>query len=197
LEEPDRAAPNAAEAAVSARAPALLAAVLLGCCSPKQSVDRAQGIGSLTDDDVIGDVPTKGHFVRVELHGACEAAGELLAQDAEGIWLSTLKHRKPYIVRVRTREIQRVLVELYGSAGTAVGVVTTLGTISTGTHGKFLLLSGPVWLISGISSAAYEGTANDYDATGSELDQLWQFARHPPGPPPSLVATNALFVGCY
>ncbi len=169
----------------------LLLVLLFGCA--RQSVDRVRGVGSETSDTKLEDVPVKGHDVVVELGEYCKFEGELLAQDWRSLWVLTDDRQ---LVRVPTARVRRVLVELYASGSLATGVVTTVGTLSTVTHGFFLVLTGPAWLISGITSSVYESQTNDYGAKGSELDSLWRFARYPQGPPLRLAVTPTTPANC-
>lgn len=172
---------------------ALALALALGSgCAPRESVNRAEGIGTADDRLSVESVPVTGHRVVVSVAEMCDLEGELLATDVYSLWV---QRQDGGVVRVPTRQVARVLVELYPGAGLEVGVITGLGTLSTVSHGAFLVLTAPMWLASGISSGVYEANANDLDASSkAAFGQLWQFARYPQGPPNILLQhpTSAL-----
>jgi hypothetical protein len=163
--------------------PVVLSALV--ACTPRHYVDRTEGIGSLTSGTELARVPTRGYPAVVEYADGCTLEGELLAQDWRNIWLS---HESGRVVLIELSSVGRVLIELYPSHPLAMGVWTGIGTVSTLSHGFFLVLTGPTWLASGIASTVHEAEVNDYAVEGSDLGDLWQFTRYPQGPPPALAA---------
>jgi hypothetical protein len=77
-----------------------------------------------------------------------------------------------------------VTVEVRSSASGEMGVWTALGCASTVTHGYYLIITGPMWLATGITSAVGESRSSHAKAENqSDFGRLYQFARFPQGLP--------------
>ncbi len=162
-------------------------------CAHQGVPDRSLPMGAPYEDGEelpsLEEVPVRGVPTEVTLHG-CTGQGELLAADDEAIWLQVegvtdLTH----IEVVRWKDVQEVSIELHESDAGWVAGWTAAGVVSTASHGLFLVLTVPVWLIVGISAGSAEAAGNDAVAKNSEqYFQLFQFARFPQGMPPALRA---------
>jgi hypothetical protein len=60
---------------------------------------------------------------------------------------------------------------------------TALGTLSTASHGFFLIFSAPIWMLGGLMSGLSAGIENDAVASNDVLDALRSRARCPAGLP--------------
>ena len=68
-----------------------------------------------------------------------------------------------------------------------------LGTLSTISHGAFLIFSAPLWIITGITATITEANRpNKLEYPGSSLQEINKFARFPPGIPDGLELKNLM-----
>lgn len=161
-----------------ARAAAVLALVLhlAGCKTTAQKQDRSTSLGgSLVDADV-GDVPVRGHFVNVYVEEGPSKSGELISVSKREL----IVLEKNEDVAVPLDEIRYVEVEDVWSAQSSWGGAwVLLGTLSTISHGFIILLSAPIWVLTGIPAVAGGELSNDVDFRKGELQKLRAFARYP------------------
>jgi hypothetical protein len=157
-----------------------VACLLLGSCShSSRPFDRSVPIGSPSSGETVADVPVRGHVITVTTHRG-SVTGELLAVGpAELILLAENDGRI-----VSFSEIEDVDIKLYPSRSVATGVWTGVGTATAVSHGWWLIISMPVWLISGITVSV--GEAENTRVEGVKLAQLYQYARFPQGMPDTL-----------
>jgi hypothetical protein len=144
-------------------------------------------------------MPT-GVFARLGLPGE-EQSGELLAVEPEGFVLETGGQAR----LIPPQCVQWVqLARFEGDYGSTLawGV---LGTLSTLSHGAFLVLTGPVWLLSmGIAagSQARAGVLTEplANPTPEAMERLRKWARFPQGLPsgylPEALAARRTGVAC-
>jgi hypothetical protein len=97
-------------------------------------------------------------------------------------------------------EVMEITVEVYDQDTGGFVLWTVLGTISTISHGYFLVLTAPAWVLTGGGSAMNAEHTDDITVTDqAELDHLTQFARFPQGLPPGYrpirVAAKAGWLG--
>lgn len=161
----------------------LFAVVGAACGGP--GLDRSVVEGSPVEDFPLEQVPTRGHVITVSVRGEPRLEGELIALDPDVLWLENEWGNLRAIPR---SQIEYVEVELYESDAAALATWTTLGTISTISHGFFIFLTGTAWLSSGIPASVSESERNDVLAVRHGLEPLFQFARFPQGMPHALRA---------
>jgi hypothetical protein len=160
---------------------ATLLAVLLATSACKTAnPDRTLHLGQPEQDVRVGEVPVRGSLAKVKRVSE-EFVAEVLAVDEESLWL---QHEGKEI-QVPRALIQRVEIELYPSKAAETGIWTGFGTASTLSHGFFLLISAPVWLITGITASVSAARANTVVFEPHQLDLLQQYARFPQGMPPA------------
>jgi hypothetical protein len=157
-------------------------AIVLSCaaCAGHEQLDRDVSKGDPTSVRV-DEVPVKGFTATVTTSDRT-LSGELLAVEADHLYL--LDDGKT--LDIPTREVVKVTVDLYPAYGDWIAVWTVAGTISTISHGRWLLITAPIWLLVGIPTAAVTYSSNPGSATAhlpGETVQLWQFARFPAGLP--------------
>lgn len=165
------------------RSPAILVALVpcvVGCASG--GLDRTTVPGHVDTSATIDTVPVRGFEVAVEVADGSSVEGELLAVDQEAIWVLTERGPLP-LLRSNVRE---VLVQLREHSGTELGGWTAAGTFSTLSHGFWLIFSAPIWLLAGIPVSVDEILASRETAQSGSFELLYQFARFPQGPTPSM-----------
>lgn len=147
----------------------------------------------LPDLDAMGK-NVHGGWAECTLEGGV-AVGELLAVDADSVWLLSGGHLRV----VPMHRVSSMFVTGYNADYGGLAVWTVLGTASTITHGIALILSAPVWLIVGsISTVSYSYNSRE-SVTRRELDEphaaaraierLRMYARFPQGLDPWLDRT--------
>lgn len=146
--------------------------------------------GFLPDLDAM-DRHVHGGWAECTLVGGV-SAGELLAVDADSVWLLSGGHLRA----VPMHRVSSMFVTGYNADYGGLAVWTVLGTASTITHGILALLSSTVWLVVGtISTVSYSYSSRE-SVTRRELDEpvaaaraierLRMYARFPQGLPESL-----------
>jgi hypothetical protein len=152
---------------------ASLACVLAGACArhtaPPDFLPKPQDAGR------------DAHGGWVELtHLATRIEGELLAVGADSVWVL----RQRAVVALATRDVSELKVTGYAaSKGPLIGW-TALGSVSTASHGFFLVLSLPTWVIVGVVSTAAETNAAQLKLPRAGWADLARYARFPQGLPP-------------
>lgn len=139
------------------------------------------GQASARGDIPAADVPVCGFHVEVTARsgGSPFASGELLAVDPCGLHVLT----ENGVVHVPLHEVMEVDVRMpEGMSGGAVALWTGLGTVSTLSHGVALIITAPLWLVTGGVAGAQAGERHGV-ARGTELPRLGDFARFPAGLP--------------
>jgi len=107
--------------------------------------------------------------------------GELLAATTDSLFVLPLDGPFHAVARPTVTELQ---LTAYDANWGYLGVWTALGTLSTLSHGLFLPLSAPVWIIGG--SVATSSQSRRPVFTNPPLETLRRFARFPQGLPPNL-----------
>jgi len=171
------------------------ACVALGCATTSE-LDRSEPVGSPSSAD-LAEVPVRGHRVVVFLYerhehaGESTVTGELLAVDPYNLWV-LLDQESDWLGNQRTlrldlEAIAKVAVELQPSQSTTAGTLTTVGAISTLSHGFWLVFTAPLWIVTGVPASTYETRVAEGVVAPDGLDTLFQYARWPQGPPEPLV----------
>ena len=111
-----------------------------------------------------------------------KVAGELLTLDAREARLLTSSG----VVRLPLERVARLHVETHRTREVGLALWTTAGALSTASHGGFLVLTFPMWLISGIAATAVESRAGILEHPPRPLPDLQPFARFPQGWPEGL-----------
>ncbi|MFN0151184.1 MAG: hypothetical protein ACKVU1_10830 [bacterium] len=152
---------------------------------------------------------TYGAWVTIDTRAAETPAhrwrGELIAIEADSIFL----HDGNSLVGLAIARVKKAKIAAYSSPAAVGGGWALAGLLSTGSHGFGLLISAPVWILTGIFTSAamsYEpittissqsrGIGEGVDPRDVELGiarEHWQsfyaarkFARFPQGLPPEL-----------
>lgn len=155
---------------------ALLATPACKTANPDRTVHR----GELERNVRVEEVPVRGSLITVKrLDVKDKLVGELLAVDGEHLWLRVENKEFP----LPRLDVQSVELELYPSKASDTAIWTGVGTASTLTHGWFLVLSAPIWLITGITSTVSASKEGTVVLEQPDLDLLRQYARFPQGMP--------------
>lgn len=158
---------------------AALAAGTPGCLRNPDPMPRS--MSSVESD-------ARGGFAVVTVPGKGVFHGELIAISPLEVWVlvgDAMLHEP--LARVSKLEIHPYRVPVGGLAATGA-----LGTLSTLSHGFFLVISAPLWIVTTvISGAMYSRTARErYD--GGNWDELAKWARFPQGMPAGLTREELL-----
>ena len=107
--------------------------------------------------------------------------GELVAIDRGAFYV---KPEGADIVAIPVSQVTDArLVAWHGSPG-KIDAWGLAGTASTASHGAFLILTAPVWLITTISSDIAHRHEPIFDYPDRPLDEIRRYARFPQGLPP-------------
>ena len=157
---------------------ALGLALGLTACATRGGLDRSVSYGDPTHV-ALKDVPVKGFLVDVDVYEGDGASGELLAVYDDGLWVLTDKGTR----WVPKRSVRTVSVKLYRSPVGELVAWTFVGTLSTVSHGFFLVFTAPAWVLVGVTTALNASQATHLDVHQRDAPKLWQFARFPAGLP--------------
>jgi hypothetical protein len=156
-----------------------LAACALVACAHSTEVDRSRPTGRSPATVDVKDVPVKGFETQVEWEGGPTRTGELLAIDDRSLYLLIDGEIHP----IPRAAVTSVSVELYPSHAWVSAGWAAVGTLSTLSHGFYLVFTAPVWVASGVGTSIYASNSNDVEVPNRELGRLNQFARFPQGLP--------------
>jgi hypothetical protein len=174
-----------------------VALALLGvaACGPGTGHGRGTSRGS-SAEAALDDVPLCGFHVTVETSRRVpllrddDVEGELIAVEPETIAVLAPEG----LTRIPRDAVQRVVVTVLPERRTAAGATMGLGALSTLSHGAYLLISLPVWLVAG--GIAVGMTSHEERWKFSPMDELYQFARFPQGLPQGWPPANSLPKPC-
>ncbi len=168
--------------------PLLLLASLAIACASVVSHPRLDDVGPpppLRGESVVSDEPRVwGHQAVVYGFDGHELHGELQAIAADGLWLN--RGGTPHKVALHDIAYVEVVLERDSNLGTIIGVGVG-GTLSTVTHGFFLVITAPVWVLSTTGLAIAEGVSAS-STLAFDAGDWWtmrHYARFPQGMPPA------------
>jgi len=108
--------------------------------------------------------------------------GELLAVTADSVWVLTAQGARV----IPTASVKEGKLTGYQSQTGAISGFTALGVLSTASNGVVLILTAPLWIITGTVAGSHESRA----PVSTVPEQRWQdlavFARFPQGMPPGV-----------
>ena len=132
---------------------------------------------------VVAQHSTRGGWIVVEPRGsdvsspdASRVEGELIAIDDDAYHVLTAGGLRS----VSRSSPHRITLVAFGTSPGAIAAWASVGGLSTLSHGGFLLLTAPMWAVSGVVAAAKESGAGILH----EADRARAFARFPQGLPP-------------
>ena len=126
-----------------------------------------------------------GGWIAVQVRGDAQFSGELIAIDPGRLWLLGVMPRAQLLTIARADVTSARLWAWETEEGRLVGL-GVLGTLSTPSHGFFLVLSAPTWVIVTTLLASIESRASILDYPGDAWDKLAIWARFPQGMPAGL-----------
>lgn len=160
----------------------LTAALLAGATGCLRNLDPSpRSIATVQTD-------AHGAFAVVSVAGQDAHLGELIAIGPSEVWvLSGDELIQTPLQSVSELEIYPYEVSTAGLVGWGL-----LGTLSTLSHGVWLVFSAPVWILTTtITSVGHSRTARELYVPG-DWQALAKWARFPQGLPPGLTATDLL-----
>ncbi|HMG24646.1 MAG TPA: hypothetical protein VK607_25090 [Kofleriaceae bacterium] len=132
----------------------------------------------------IDKVALDGHggWIVVTRRSGAETAGELIAVDPDAIRVLT----PAALVAIERPAIVRARLWAWDAEHGGYALWGTAGTLSTVSHGFFLILSAPVWVLTTTITSSVESRASIVDYPDHGWDKLAVWARFPQGMPPGL-----------
>lgn len=112
------------------------------------------------------------------LEQTAAASGELLAATQDTLFILN----EGGVSEIPVLSVKRMQLEIFKEKRVA-GIWALLGTLSTASHGIGLVVSGPIWIISGIALAAAESSAGLRRFDGPPHEDVRLYARFPQGLP--------------
>jgi len=114
-----------------------------------------------------------------------EISGEFISSDSINVYLLAVDN----LLTINKSDIKEAILELDDKNSLEYGAWAGVGTLATISHGKFLIISAPLWLIVGISAASGESFRDRYVEempAATYWEEVQKFARFPQGIPPNL-----------
>ncbi len=115
----------------------------------------------------------------LKLSGRDRIDGELIAVNEDTVFVLSLSGLKA----IAKTDIQWAKLTGYDSRYGQLGYWATLGTLSTAFHGWLLLVSAPVWMLTGITVTALQSHVPELKYPSASWDELRKYARFPQGLP--------------
>lgn len=127
-----------------------------------------------------------GGWVVVTARDGTQVRGELISVTREYVHVLRVGQPGAALVYLRTSDIGRAKVYTYESEG-GIGVMGLLGTLSTASHGFWLIFTAPIWILASSIAAAAESNHVELDYPEDDsLEELSHWARFPQGIPPNV-----------
>jgi hypothetical protein len=111
--------------------------------------------------------------------------GELIAVSAESVWVLSGNRG----LAIPTATVKKGKLTAYAAQKDGLTAWMLLGTLSTLSNGAFLILTAPMWLISGSLAVGGESRAPERKTPPLTWVELAPFARFPQGIPDGLALT--------
>ncbi len=105
--------------------------------------------------------------------------GELLAVTADSVWVLSTQGARV----IATGSVKEGRLTAYQSQTGAITGWTALGVLSTASNGVVLILTAPLWIITGTIAGINESHAPVRDVPGQRWEDLAAFGRFPQGMP--------------
>lgn len=149
-------------------------------CTSIGHLDRSQPTGGEIESEIQArDVPVCG-FLVIAQSDRGRIDGELI-EVRNGVLLVLSDNG---IVELPADELSRVqVITSEPTRRTETVLWGVSGTLSTLSHGAFLIFTMPVWISTSIGTARWARIASRITVGHGELEQLWQYARYPDGLP--------------
>ncbi len=119
-----------------------------------------------------------GGWVTLKLKSNEQLTGELIAVSGDSIYVADSS-----LHVVAQSDVLKARLVAYNSHAGKMGTWTILGTLSTISHGFFLLLSAPVWMIGGGIATVARSREPILDYPKHNFNRFAPFARFPGGLP--------------
>jgi hypothetical protein len=163
----------------------LIAAALLASAGCLHNPDpRPRSMAEIQSD-------THGGYAVVRAGGQVVVWGELIAIGPSDVWILSGGR----VIHTPLERVAELEVHPYALTVSAVAAWGLLGTLSTISHGFFLVLSAPVWIVtSTITAAVHSRTAHEkYHRDQGNWPELAKWARFPQGIPPGVTEAEILY----
>ncbi len=125
---------------------------------------------------------TYGAWINVEYDSVskekAQLGGELIAISKDSIYIA---NETFYIIALSSIKSARLVT--YKSNAEVIGGLVLLGTLSTISHGWFLIFTAPMWIIGGSIASGVRSFEPIVDYPKQELSRFVPFARYPQGLP--------------
>jgi hypothetical protein len=133
-----------------------------------------------------------GGWAEVEGPGVRGVTGELIAVSADSLWVlaenqSPAGRPEAYeLLGMSWSEVRKCTLVAYNSGASTVTGLTVLGTLTTASHGVFLVITAPIWVVTGFIASHKQRGSVIWEHPRDSLVRLRAFSRFPQGIPPGL-----------
>jgi hypothetical protein len=163
---------------------ALSLIVLVGACAmtpipSDKRVSREQAVTS-----------GKGAYALLTFSDRATIAGELIAATHNSVWILTSEQSVLAVYPVSA--LESVALGVHDNNARMFGLWTTLGAVSTISHGVLLVFTLPIWLTAGISTTSLESRRGIMEYSPAAFETMNMYARFPQGLPPGIREADLL-----
>jgi hypothetical protein len=111
-----------------------------------------------------------------------EAHGELLAIHTDSLFVLAANN----LIAIPLKKITKAKLTAYDANTGPLTAWSVLGTLSTASHGFGLIISAPVWIISGTAATSAQSYAPQLSFPKKSWGEFRKYARFPNGLPPNI-----------
>jgi hypothetical protein len=130
------------------------------------------------------EVPENPRGCWIELETKVDKiSGEFIGLSEDNVYVEVIKFGKKLYAVPRDEVKKAQIVVFYPDGTSYLGLWTLLGVLLSFTHGGYLLISIPIWLLFGISSIIGRSYEPVFSYSKKELDKMSIYARYPQGVP--------------
>lgn len=115
-----------------------------------------------------------------------ELQGEFLAVEGDSLFVFATVDERWELVSLSLSDILGGKLRAYDPGTGQYAGWAVLGTLSTVSHGFYLVLTAPVWILGGTAIASSQSKIADYEFAQTSIHKLGAFARFPAGMPDGL-----------
>ncbi len=121
-------------------------------------------------------------LTRATPSGEVVVRGELIAVHPDHVYIMSER----VLVDVPTKDVVSASLNIYQNSAKEVGTWAVLGFLSAASHGWVAIISGPIWLLTGIASSNAESKSGLFLYPPTSLGEMGRYARFPQGIPQGL-----------
>jgi hypothetical protein len=130
-----------------------------------------------------------GGWIKVTTKQGPAISGELISVDASGLHILTGPQQSVLVFLPKTK-IESAKLWAWETQPGGLALWGLAGTVSTISHGFFLIFSAPIWIVTTTITASVESRASQLEYPDDGWDKFSIWARFPQGMPPGVTGSD-------